>query len=240
MTESLTAQFLTPDYSSISGRLDKVPKKCPTCHTVISPRPPYWGIAFIEGSYGHGIFSFRCEADSCGSGIFVAKYKALRGRDGGWGLTLDESQAMYPSTTQGKIFSNQIREISPTFIEIYNQAETAEAGGLTHISGVGYRKAFEFLIKDYLIVEKKKDSVTIKAKSLGKCIAEEIDSREINLPAKAAKLVGNDETHYSRDWEGTDITDLKHYIDLVIKGIEYHKALEQVGVDLAEVELKKE
>ena len=36
------------------------------------------------------------------------------------------------------------------FLTIYNQSLSAEDNNLDQIAGIGYRKALEFLIKDYL------------------------------------------------------------------------------------------
>jgi hypothetical protein len=48
-------------------------------------------------------------------------------------------------------FSQIIRGISPDYCEIYNQAHKAEQANLELVAGPGYRKALEFLIKDYLL-----------------------------------------------------------------------------------------
>lgn len=39
-------------------------------------------------------------------------------------------------------------QVSPQFVEIYNQAKAAESFQLDQITGLGLRKALEFLIKD--------------------------------------------------------------------------------------------
>lgn len=52
---------------------------------------------------------------------------------------------------QEEDFPMIIKRHCKKFISIYNQALTAEKNGLTEICGLGYRKSFEFLIKDYLL-----------------------------------------------------------------------------------------
>jgi hypothetical protein len=58
---------------------------------------------------------------------------------------------------------------------IYTQAHAAEALELTEICGVGYRKALEFLIKDYLITKKPEKSDDIRKMLLGGCIDSYVD-----------------------------------------------------------------
>ncbi|GBE19874.1 MAG TPA: hypothetical protein ENG87_05255 [Candidatus Pacearchaeota archaeon] len=60
----------------------------------------------------------------------------------------------YKNPRSEKEFSQNIKDISENFVLIYNEAESAEEFGLKQICGGGYRKAFEFLIKDYLIKKK--------------------------------------------------------------------------------------
>ena len=120
-----------------------------------------------------------------------------------------------------KEFSDILNELSPNFVEIYNQSYIAEQLDLNHVCGVGYRKALEFLIKDYLIAispeEKHKD---IKDKFLNNCIKDDIDNTNIKKVAVRAVWLGNDETHYIRKWENKDISDLKTLIGLTIHYIE--------------------
>lgn len=57
----------------------------------------------------------------------------------------------YPAPVRVKDFSQEIKDLSPNFVKIYHQAEQAENTGLSDICGLGYRKALEFLVKDYAI-----------------------------------------------------------------------------------------
>src|SRR5699024_2122657 len=94
-------------------------------------------------------------------------------------------------------YPNEIDDISEEFSKIIEQSKQAEGMGLSHLAGIGYRKAIEFLIKDYLINHKKQDSETISKKLLGKCI-EMLDDSRLKSLATAATWIGNDETHYTR------------------------------------------
>lgn len=129
-----------------------------------------------------------------------------------------------------KVFSDIICSISTQFAEIYNQAYYAEQMGLDQICGVGYRKALEFLIKDYLI-SKEEDAQkieSIKNNFLGNCIQEDVQDRNIKEVAKRAVWLGNDETHYTRIWANKDVNNLKQLIELTVRWIENEIETERV------------
>lgn len=115
-------------------------------------------------------------------------------------------------------FDDAINIISPAFVKIFNQAYKAEQVGLGEICGIGYRKALEFLIKDYLISLYPDKKEEFKKTALGNCI-NKIDSNNVKELARRATWLGNDETHYIRKWEDKDIHDLKNLIDLTCQYI---------------------
>ena len=123
------------------------------------------------------------------------------------------------SSPKVREFSKTIKELSESFCSIYNDAYAAEQMNLTEITGVGYRKSLEFLIKDYLIQKYPDDKDDIKKKFLGNCI-DDINSERIKEIARRATWLGNDETHYVRKWEDKDITHLKKLIELTVHWIE--------------------
>ena len=82
------------------------------------------------------------------------------------------------------------------------------------IAGVGYRKALEFLIKDYCIHKTPEKSDIIKRTNLGSVIENFVEDTNIKNCAKRATWLGNDETHYTKKWEDRDISDLKILIKL--------------------------
>ena len=103
------------------------------------------------------------------------------------------------------------------------QAAAAEYHNLDEISGMGYRKALEFLVKDYLVSkseELKIEPKEIKEKFLGKCIEDHIVDPKTKAVAKRAAWLGNDHSHYFRRWEEKDIEDLKTLLGLVINSID--------------------
>ena len=89
-------------------------------------------------------------------------------------------------------FSDNINELSPTFVSLYNQASVAETNiQIYGLAGIGYRKSLEYLIKDYLIKIKHQDKDTIIKMDLGNCV-NKLEG-QIKTIAKASIWIGNDE-----------------------------------------------
>ena len=123
-------------------------------------------------------------------------------------------------TLVSKSFSESIKKISPQFVVIYNQAYASEQQGLFEICGVGYRKALEFLIKDYTISKNEEAKGKIEKALLAEVIKKYVDDSKIKSVATRAAWLGNDETHYLRKWEGKDLQDLIRLIDLTVHWME--------------------
>lgn len=131
------------------------------------------------------------------------------------------AQTIYPIIPGKRLFEDNINNISKQFVNIYNQSKFAEEYGLTEICGIGYRKALEFLIKDYCIYKNPECEDNIKSSLLGQVIEKYIDANKIKKLAKVSTWLGNDETHYVRIFEDKDITDLKKFIDATVHFISY-------------------
>lgn len=202
--------------------LDILPDECPHCHKSVTPR-------IISGlAEGHRLeVFFSCPNEEC-KRAFIGEYIFEAGNH--WNYIHKVSQG----TFKGRDFNGIIREISPMFIEIYNQSLGAENANLNEISGVGYRKALEFLIKDYLVGKDPESEDKIKKMALGNCIKQHVDDVRLKTVAKRAVWLGNDETHYLRKWEGKDLKDLKKLIDLTVHWIEMEKLTESFEVDMPE------
>jgi hypothetical protein len=125
-----------------------------------------------------------------------------------------------PLNVKGTTFPDSVKVVSPTFVEIFNQAETAEGAALKQLVGIGLRKAIEFLVKDYAASTNASDAEAIRKTQLGPCIDKYIDDVNVKACAKRAAWLGNDETHYIRKWEDKDIEDLKILVRLTVNWIE--------------------
>lgn len=123
-----------------------------------------------------------------------------------------------PINSERKSFDDCITAVSPQFVEIYNQSFQAEQYGLNEIAGMGYRKALEFLIKDYLILKAPENTDSIKSTLLGKCIPM-LNNKDLETVASRAAWLGNDQTHYIQKFEDKDISDLKRLIRLTVHWI---------------------
>lgn len=139
-----------------------------------------------------------------------------------------------PSSYIPPILPQEIKDLSPSFDKIYAQATQAEASGLDEIAGVGYRKAFEFLIKDFCISQSPEKESEIKGKFLGKVINDYIEDPNIITCSKRASWLGNDETHYIRKWSDKDINDLKILIKLTCGWIENNILTQKYLEEMAE------
>lgn len=186
--------------------------ECPCCHYASSPR---YLDGFMISSRENDIpttvfltlYCTRCHS------IYIAKYIGYTGTSN---LKLD---FVFPQQTNHKEFSNNINEISPNFVAIYNQALESETNVSTQgLAGLGYRKSVEFLIKDYLITVKKQNRDTIIKLDLSNCI-DKLDD-DLKDIAKASAWIGNDETHYFRKNPQYDISDLKSFINCLVLDID--------------------
>ncbi|WP_078428756.1 DUF4145 domain-containing protein [Alkalihalobacterium alkalinitrilicum] len=188
--------------------IDCFPSKCGLCHKQVDP-------TFISGAFNNGSaqsnkmeLAFQCTNRECSS--LIIGYYLRESASGTFKL-----QKHAPVIPINKEFNAEILEVSSNFIEIYNQSLFAEQTGLTLISGIGYRKSLEFLIKDYLIFLDGEKEEEISKKPLGQCI-NELNNNNIKEIAKRATWIGNDEAHYTRKWGDKDINDLKKLIDVTV------------------------
>lgn len=199
-----------------------LPDTCPCCHKGIEPT---YRFGFIHDN-GDPLFNtdlvqaiFQCPRREC-QRIFVADYTKFNqprplGEDERFKL-----KGLSPYWFEKKEFSQPIRKLSPSFCEIFNEASAVEASKLDNITGPGYRKALEFLIKDYLISIDPTNEVSIKTATLQSLIQNRITDVNLKTCAERAIWLGNDETHYLIKWESQDIDDLKLLITLTVNWVE--------------------
>lgn len=103
------------------------------------------------------------------------------------------------------------------FVKVYDQALTANSFGLDEIAGMGFRKALEFLVKDYAISLFPNEKEKIKKMHLSDTI-DKINYQPITDIAKPCIKVLNDETHYFRKFERVEVENINKLI-LAIVGI---------------------
>lgn len=182
-----------------------IPNICTMCHNYIVPH--LHGTPYINRQRDIYI-TYGCP--SCGQLLLASYSKAV------YDLILLN---VGPNSYRSHIFNPEINQLSPRFSDIFNESQKAESDGLLEICGPGYRKSLEILIKDYLIHLAQEEEDDIKKRPLGTCI-NQINNAQIQVCAKRATWLGNDETHYVRKWENKDLSDLKTLIRLVVNFIE--------------------
>ncbi len=153
----------------------EIPEECPNCGKTLYPNHLVSLAVNNLSSYNPIASIFFCHA--CGQFIFT--------------LTINYDDIniisrMYPPAIENRIISKSIESLSPDFVRIFNQAATAEKSGLDEICGMGYRKALEFLIKDFSIYRHPDDKEAIEKMPLGACINTYCENEKIKTLAKAS------------------------------------------------------
>jgi hypothetical protein len=193
----------------VAADIDKWPDTCPACHYGINALVQ--NLAYVNGNSRLEIV-FLCPRLRCRS-LFIGRYfQRVHTRT----HFFEESVPYKPI---GFEWAESILSISPSFCAIADEAQNAEHQGWKRIAGPGYRKALEFLIKDYLCKKRPADIEKIKSTQLGGCIDKYVDNENVKQMAKRAAWLGNDETHYTRKWEDKDLEDLKKVMELTVHWI---------------------
>lgn len=184
--------------------------KCPLCHVALHP-DIVSAILFEDHLY---------MIDYCPSceGVFFITYFNDR--------NIYYLSDIFPNKFESVALPESIETLSPKFSKVYSQAESAEEQGLTEICGMGYRRALEFLVKDYLCRADSEHTEEIQKQPLSACIKNRITDHRIKTLAERATWIGNDETHYIRKHENLDVQDMKRFIHAMMAYIEAEQAFE--------------
>lgn len=196
-------------FENVWCEIDTIPNECPLCHTAIVPVKVGQG---FQVDVRLELF-FRCVNWKC-LRSFVGIYQLDRARSIP-GASYFELRTLVPNRPVSKQVVDAISEISPDYVRIWGQAQQAEAQGLDDIAGPGYRKALEFLVKDYAISlqEDNEAKEEIKKIQLGGVIAKYLSGDKLPVVSARAAWLGNDQTHYEKRWVGKDLQDLKRLIN---------------------------
>jgi hypothetical protein len=218
---AIETRFRTDDAQIASANVDKEPDICPICHYGI--RPIGMGIGQFVGRSELELV-FQCPCRDC-QRLFIGRYHldSMSSR-------LFQLYRCVPRELSHVQFSETIQAVSREFCEIYDQASQAERYGLVLVAGPGYRKALEFLIKDYLCRLHPKEKAKVEKMQLGACVSTYVNDARLKASASRAAWLGNDETHYLRKWEGKDLTDLKKLIEATTHWVEMEE-LTKTAVD---------
>lgn len=206
MKQEILSHF--PNKSPYAVSYDE-PCSCPLCHFAIKPNRIKDEWYLDSRLHRHLAIFYTCP--HCFR-PFVAHF-----RDKSLGAIMSPVlDYCGPELYSAQQFEANIEGLSPQFVNIYNQALEAESRQLDEIAGIGYRKALEFLVKDYCKHTHPEKGAEIECLPLGKCISDYIENRSITTLASRAVWIGNDETHYTRKLEGRDISDMKTFIRALV------------------------
>jgi hypothetical protein len=209
--------------------IDRYPDECPSCRRTmdlnrVDAKPFKRGNEWLE-------VYFRCANQKC-LHFVLATYIVnlpLSHRSNAPCFTL---VSIFPDSPQDRSFAPSIVETSPQFASIYNQAAAAEVYRLLDVAGPGFRKALEFLIKDYAISIHPNDADAIRKDQLMSVIKKHFTDTRMSIVFSRAAWLGNDETHYERRWIDHDLNHLKQLIDASVHFIEMEKLVAQLPEDM--------
>lgn len=207
MKKTIKSHFL--DKSSMPVSYNE-PENCPLCHFAITPKHICDNWYFDNHDGRHLAILYVCT--HCFH-PFVAHFIDIQPNSSIMAPQLDYCA---PDLFSAQTFEQGIVDLSPQFVKIYNQALEAESRHLDEIAGIGYRKALEFLVKDYCKHKYPDKSDEIERLSLSKCISDFIDQPAISTLAIRTAWIGNDETHYVRKLEDRDVSDMKTFIRAIV------------------------
>jgi hypothetical protein len=183
------------------------PKMCSICQSD-SFEPAFLFGVFVKGD-SKSLFMesvFQCTNIKCNS-LIIGYYKRANTH------VPFELINVSPMQIKEKKFSPEIKEVSPRFVQLFNQLFIAEEKNIEIILGIGYRKAFEFLLKDFLVYIDPKAKEKLVNASLVYCL-NKIDNKNISVISNKVSWLGNEEDQFTREWTGKDINDLKKMIDV--------------------------
>ncbi|CDZ74842.1 Hypothetical protein ING2D1G_0683 [Peptoniphilus sp. ING2-D1G] len=208
----------------------ELPRTCPHCNHSMTPDVVLRSPELININ-GETVISLLCQCIDCKE-FFALTYKLLSHQHERYPNYFKTSLIPYNYSKYVEYdIPKEIEEFSPTFKEIYQQSQTAEAYNLNHIAGIGFRKSIEFLVKDFLInvvIDNDEEKSKISKLNLSQAIDKLHNQSMINL-AKAATWIGNDETHYIKKYQDKDINDMKKYI----RALSHHLSSEYLVLESA-------
>ena len=156
-----------------------------------------------------------CPHCNCG---FIVQHNmiAQEQNNGVYGVTIkyvETSQSTFPAKSSCKDIYEDIRNISPKFYDVYKQSLIAKNSGLSELYGMGFRKAIEYLVKDFAISENPDKQSAIESSTLHSCIETYFKDSDARTDLLACKWLGNNETHYVNSNDSDDVRLLENLIE---------------------------
>lgn len=191
---------------------------CPICGTALSPEILYGTLVENSDTCGDTVYllNFCPKCSEC----FVSKHNLTKYGD-------FDFASSAPMNFVKSHFSDNLHALSPQFVSTYNESLQAESTGLTLICGMGYRKALEFLVKDYAISCSPNNRENIEKMPLSQCIKEYLHSPRLQTLATASAWLGNDQTHYVKKHSDYSLAEMKQFISAFVAFIDAELSLRQ-------------
>jgi hypothetical protein len=196
--------------------IDYTVNECPHCSKGIKANIlELYSDSFDSIFYVYAI----CECPACNKKFFAEyNYHGYSGVEGFYHQS--STPVYYPTNKKNILIEKEIEELSRNFVKTFQEAVMVEQLNLIDLAGLAYRRAFEFLIKDYVIsLTPDKEEEIINDSSVSNIISNRIpETREFVQLKEISKRVwwlGSDYAHYKKHYIDKDILDLKQCIDIV-------------------------
>lgn len=208
--------FRKDNSSSGNSNFAENPNICPHCHVANEPQQLF---THFDKKVNKLISVWRCNYHQCNKVFAVSHVESENGN-----FRIERNLIGLP---KGPIWPEPIlnlkngqtigseNEESSKFIKTYLQSLEAESNGHDEIAGMGYRKAIEYLVKDWAI----QTNPTEKTKILGQWLSGIINdffNGDLKDILERATWLGNDQTHYNKLFEEYNIEHLKELIGLIM------------------------
>ena len=171
-------------------------------------------------------YLYKCWNKDCNSLIITT----CRGSE-------DNQISIFPMKDMPFDFSSfpNLKVLSPDFVNIFNSAHIIDNKWYKEIAWPWYRKAMEFLIKDYIISTLSDDSEKDKVSKMHimDCLEKYIDNEELKSLSEKTFWLGNDQVHYYQKWEDKDINYLKEMIITAMNYIEMKLRIDKISKDFS-------
>jgi len=212
-------------YNHSIRRTAKKPNVCPHCHIINNVEEKWWYDSKDTDLVNCYISAWECSNDKCLK-IFMALYKE---KEGEWFiftrfLNWTPKWPNWPEVIINLKDWNELAELEVQetksikqnrFMKTYLQSLQAEQNWLDEIAWMGFRKAIEYLVKDWAIQKNPKEKQLIQKMWLKKVIDDYYDW-DLKWILERATWLWNDQSHYIKLFEEFDIEHLKELINLIM------------------------